>query len=245
MQEIKQNPIEWFVSGFGVLTAAMFVASGAMNGLLFWANWRLNYFLIANPSDVIMSAFVWGTLLAVAATVSMVVVHVARAFNKPFDYLMQGVLEQLAAMNGISWPAGLKVESKKFRLLEWSILFVFYFILFLATVIIGSIKQGTPFWYDTGLKVAPAASFGDVPCGDGKVEWLGSASAVLKCGDQLVVIHKLDDLQTVPRRETAGSAEPRSQANAPAPRPAPPPAPAPTPKAAPQDRVVGLPRHSP
>lgn len=233
MQEIKQNPIQWFVSSFGVLSAAVFVASGAMNGLLFWANWRLNYFLIANPGDVAMSAFVWGTLLAVAATVSFVVVQVARAGNKQFDYLINAMLEHVAAANGIDWPSGLRIRSKKFRVLEWSMLFVTYFLVFLATVIILSIKQGTPFWYDTGLKVAPAAEFGGVECGDGKVEWLGSASAVLKCGDQLVVIHKLDDLQTVPRRETVGSAEPQRQEAAPAPRPAPPPAPAPAAKAAP------------
>lgn len=52
---------------FGIVGGAAFVVSGIANALAFGLVWRLNYFLIASPSDVIMSGFIFVTVFIAGA----------------------------------------------------------------------------------------------------------------------------------------------------------------------------------
>ena len=225
MRDIRENPFEWIVKSFTVLSATVFVASGAMNGLLFWANWRLNYFLIANPADVVMSAFVWGTLIAVASFISLIVVLVVRSRTETFDGILRFAFKISESIYGVEFYSD-EFKAKHFGFADWAALFSMYTAMLVSAVILIASVQGVPFWYDTGLKVAPNTTVGSVQCGGGKVEWLGSASAVLRCGDKLTVIHKLDDLVTVQRRSEPASAAPPKKAAATAPQSTATPAPA-------------------
>ena len=54
-----RNPLLWLIELFSVLTGVAFVISGIANALAFWLAWGLNYFLIATPSDVVMSGFIF------------------------------------------------------------------------------------------------------------------------------------------------------------------------------------------
>lgn len=54
------------VESFGLLTGLAFLISGIGNALFFWLVWGINYFLIASPSDVVMSGFIVLTVVLVS-----------------------------------------------------------------------------------------------------------------------------------------------------------------------------------
>jgi len=59
--------ISFLAESLAVGTAASFILSGLANAAIFKLVWNLNYFVIATPSDVVMTAFIFMALLLIVA----------------------------------------------------------------------------------------------------------------------------------------------------------------------------------
>lgn len=189
--EIKRNPIEWFIKAFSVLTAGSFVFSGMMNGIVFWALWRLNYFLIATPSDVIMSAFLFGMMLTIGLIVSGLFVHLA---SKLYPVLDRAFGWLGGKLNFKHYPV-----AHKFTIADWTQLFSYLLVVTMIYLMAPVIRRQPPIWYQTGLQVSADVQFGSRACSDGVVEWLGASAAIVRCSSGVVVTHNLESLRTTPR----------------------------------------------
>lgn len=62
--------MKWAVELFGLLSGVTFAASAALNALYFRMYLKIDYFLVATPSDVIMSSFKTITTLIVVTTIT-------------------------------------------------------------------------------------------------------------------------------------------------------------------------------
>lgn len=94
----SRHPIWWMGHTFTVVTGISFVISAILNALSFWLIWRLNYFLIASPADVVMSGFILvAAVAAVGAAVALVGLIVTRLNARAKASLERKLQEQAAA----------------------------------------------------------------------------------------------------------------------------------------------------
>lgn len=205
MREIMQNPIDWVIKGFGVLSAIAFISSGVANWALFSDLWGVNYFLIANPSDVVMSAFVFASIFAVALLLAAAVMWVLQTAFRIVGRKIETILVRIGHPEPKGRPTPVWAVPVLYGLLTF---------LFASLMLGGGIVERRPIWYETGLKTSARQQFGDTACGGQRIAWLGSAAAIIDCEGEAVIIHKLDDLQTVPldNTRTAWLAPPNSPA---------------------------------
>ena len=75
-----------FVELVSLISAFAFITSCLGNAIIFWWNWKLSYFALATPTDVIMSSFqiFWFISVAIIQTLLVVAVILAAAVISPF-----------------------------------------------------------------------------------------------------------------------------------------------------------------
>lgn len=187
MREIRENPIEWFIKSFSVLSAMIFVTSGALNALLFAILWRVNYFLIASPSDVIMSAFMFGTITMAAGLIAFLF---TRLFDRWLNPVLDRMNEALARKIGEVYVPPRQGSLYTVVRYVWMGIVPAFFL-----SILGLAGGGLPYWYRSGLVVSPQVELAGMACGGGKVAWLGSGAAIVECPTRTVVIR--DSIQAI------------------------------------------------
>lgn len=196
----------------GVSTGVAFVLSGLGNGIVFAALWRLNYFAIASPSDIIMSGFLLGLMLALFLAVAGVVFLTIRMLKR-----------------WLADPAQPAPPVKRLGLTEigWLILSAWIGIDLAQDALFTTVQSIEPaptnaplvgeteaadadpwrFGYATGLRLAPNDSTGD-DCWAAPVIWMGTDRVLLACssGNRLMVNSESLLLQAidipVPSRDT-------------------------------------------
>jgi hypothetical protein len=214
-EDIRANPLEWGIKVVPVLSALSFGVSGMLNALLFWSLWGVNYFQVATPSDVIMSAFLFASVTALGTAVAYLWHrYVHPILNRQFDRVLYPLIERLLPKKYRGIPRQPQSRFDELMSLTLTAMCV-------TTVLVSiGVRQGSPFWFSSGLEVAEAVVINGEDCGGASVRWLGSSAAVLDCAGSIVVLHKLDDLITTPVQPRNGKPElsgPRPLAAAPAP----------------------------
>jgi len=205
---VERETLTLVIEAFGIATAVAFVLSGMINAAIFWFAWRLNYFLIASPTDVVMSGFLVVTIfLAVIGSTSLWVIMTHRMsiiYIKIFNRFLE---KRKTPMN----PA-VKTRLDKlikqmtgWRGVAFSAAFFFIYAVVVGVVVpnralhggSGPVVDWSQFSYLTGMKVVRAGDQAK-DCVGGPVLWLGSTNAIVRCSAKVVVLHKLDDLVTEP-----------------------------------------------
>lgn len=236
MIEIRQNPIEWFIKAFSVLSGGAFIVSGLFNGLIFRSMWQVNYFQIATPADVIMSAFLFATMAGVGIGIG----YLWHRFLDPlltrlFDLFLLPLIEAMLPKSQRGKP---RVPPKPF---DRFLTYLFTSLFFTVGLCSWGVRDGKPLWFSSGLAVEQGLQIGGKDCGGGRVRWLGSTAAVIDCPNgRTVILHKLDDLRTVPVRPWSGAqgfVEPQPPVTEPSTRENPRPPSAPVQTASPQASV--------
>ncbi|MDR6625014.1 hypothetical protein [Caulobacter segnis] len=190
-----------FLKFCSVATAGLFALSAVTNGIFFWAAWRVNYFMVANPADVVMGGF---TILR----------HVAWIFIPAYlvMWLCRWAVEHFADRlnlrdSRIRTLEEIRAEAAEERLIMlYSALLMTLFISFSYSLYglsdwnksgwrLLSHRVHQPKVYLSGLRVAQESKL-DNQCLGSDILWLGSSSAIIDCSHGVRVIHKLDDLVT-------------------------------------------------
>jgi|GEM_PF-1179107 len=238
----SKHPAFWAGHTFSVVTGTAFVISAVLNAVTFWLTWKLNYFLIASPADVVMSGFI---LVATVAVVAAVIVGIWWFFVTLMRLSQEERRKRLKEVEELNAAIERSIESMRDRLLKAGLpadeidtissaqrmgrrqqakiehvgrraSSAFKFATVIVSVLgllapvaklLGRVpdvngaveKISRPWWYATGLQVAPEYKAFEGKCANAPVAWLGSSTAILECSDRVRVIHKLDDLVTVQR----------------------------------------------
>lgn len=169
------------------MSALAFVASVVANSAAFWISWRVSYFAIASPADVVMGGF------NLFFPFALVLMACALAFRA-----MEFVLPRFLAAVGLIEPHRVYQDN---TLIGFQGLTVVALIVSVSLVLgreDGSMRRlltdrlelGI---YNTGLRVAPESDL-DRGCVGGTVLWIGSTTAVLDCQQGVRILHKLDSL---------------------------------------------------
>lgn len=217
MTDRREHPLKWMVEVFSVLSGGVFLASGLLNGYAFWSNWKINYYMIAAPADVIMGAFVSMYLVLASFTLIAAVTAMSMAAVVAGETIV-------GLFRGGPVAGYFSLNPKHFwhrvrRKCRWLIMKSFseFLILlrgpsavrlgmllcgFALFIVVGLFSSGdnrfnVAFWSQTGLRVSDKP--GDNPCDGAPVLWLGSSAAILECRDGVRVIHDLDGIETVRR----------------------------------------------
>lgn len=217
MIEKPTNPLTWVIEAFSVATGIAFVLSGIANGAVFWLAWRLNYFLIASPSDVIMSGFIVLTVMGAALALAAAVVYMLVLVSK---FRLLG--SKLKGIDYGSWVARTdgRITNIAYTAIVLFLAFTTILIIQVGSSIYGDVmndisaaKMGQiqskvsspiasnthgarkPFSYATGLQVDGAMD-GVAGCDGASVLWMGSSAAILDCSVGVRVVHKLDKMTT-------------------------------------------------
>lgn len=181
-----------------IATAACFGASALTHGIMFWAAWRVSYFMIASPTDVVMGGFpVFVLLLWIFA----IAYPLLQMLMRGLSLLVSASLLHLRIIDA---PLQFMPEDNRTA-----------FTIALCAAILGAVPIGLwggnfwhkslwslarerverPYIYKTGLRVAKGSNLAE-NCIGADVAWLGSSSAVLACTQGIRLIHKLDPLIT-------------------------------------------------
>jgi hypothetical protein len=73
-----ERSLRKLIEGFSLFTAASFVISGFFNALIFWARFRMNYFDIAQPSDIVMSGFLYVSFVLALTVIIILPIYANR-----------------------------------------------------------------------------------------------------------------------------------------------------------------------
>lgn len=181
-----------------VATAASFGASALANGMIFWAGWRINYFMIASPTDVVMGGFAIVAQLPWLFAAAFILLNVGM---RVFAWLLSTLL--------LSW----QIIETRWRVSpeDNGLLFWLSMMLAITTAVPVSLwgfhgwdrslwslrdaRVQSPFVYRTGLRVASESTLSR-GCVGRPILWMGTNAAVLDCQQGVRVIHKLDPLIT-------------------------------------------------
>lgn len=202
------HPLRWVIELIGTVGGIAFVVSGVLNAITFLWVWRLNYFLIATPSDVVMSGFILVSIFSITIAVGGICLLLARYAARAYHRLLIRAAVDIKSDDPIE-RAKLLIKHRLSQTERAGVLIngaaavasvaSIIISLFVATNQTATAWKLTPFWYESGLNVAPTSSIAGGKCGGARVAWMGSSAAILECRDGIHVIHKLDDLETVRR----------------------------------------------
>lgn len=197
---IVEKSFKTIVETFSIWAGVSFVVSGAINALFFWLEFHLNYFVIAQPTDIIMTGFVYvsavfglAAILAVPLVIGYLNTSRTRTMSKliaelepkkptpraPKKRSIDNIFKLAALIGGIA-----SLFSSTFSLFESK----------------GYIERlgnppeppKTPSYWETpltwqsvnGLHLSTASDqYKD--CGKAPVLWMGSASVILNCRGRL------------------------------------------------------------
>lgn len=198
MPDGHSSPLMRLIKTCSIATAACFGASALTHGIMFWAAWRVSYFMVASPTDVIMGGFpVFVLLLSIFAIAYPICQVLMRGLN--------------LGMSGLLLALRLRETPLPFMREDNRTVFIFA----LSAAVLGAVPIGLrgfggwsqslwtlrderverPYIYDTGLRVATESNLAK-ECIGADVVWMGSGSAVLACAPGIRLIHKLDPLIT-------------------------------------------------
>lgn len=221
--QIENKPLftfRLFVEAFAVITGLSFIISGAMNAYDFYIEWGLDYFIIAQPSDIVMSGFGYVVqfllILALSVVSSIALIGVIETIN----YVGSEVVE--AELNGKAQGKyrfnDLRRDFLKFVLRRRRDIAIYAACIYIITIVIGAVtvREASPIFYfrhkimttlgipDGGLKTQSFMTGRGLylakestlypRCGAAPVLWLGGSSAVLNCHGRVLVIHNTQDL---------------------------------------------------
>lgn len=192
MPASETSPFVRLLTLFGIAATASFAASTLFNGLIFWAAWRINFFMIASTQDVILGGFAIAIRVALFSIAFLVFVFLlGRALN-------------LAAIRLLGWRVSSWWEDYHLAVAVTVIAAVFislplslwpFALSHPPLLSLSRLRVESPMAYQTGLRVAPESNK-HAFCHGGEVLWMGSASAVLKCAQGVRVIHGREGLVT-------------------------------------------------
>lgn len=203
-------------------TAVAFIFSGLANAAIFALAWRLNYFVIATPSDVIMSGFIFALLILVvsipvAAGIMTLWLFIAarrerlqaeaeaealdaaveedakRIFGEDYDKLERGFTRVIASAQRTHWLA--TVVAGVVSIVSGLVAFYGAFLTEVRPAPPAQGEQGQPdrFSYATGLRIAPDAD-ANADCWAAPVLWMGSDRLVLGCQAGVRVVTLSDEM---------------------------------------------------
>lgn len=201
------------------LSGIAFAVSALANAATFASMWRLNYFLIASPADVIMSAFIYGLSLALLALFVVLLSSVAVGANWLLKQSAgsKSIVEWLMEWTPIPEPFEAVFEALSKALNRRALFTIWRFTYIGIAILISLFAAGStvlnqlrndpagreflsdPVWLSSGLKVANLPEGGPKTCLQAKVLWLGSQAAVLRCSQGVRVMHGIEGLVTEQR----------------------------------------------
>lgn len=193
LPKIRPKDLVEFLSLFSGIS---FVLSGLFEGALFWLRWRINYFEIAQPADLIMAAFSVVPTLLFAFIFAFIFVfgeRIAWAFYE--DSIFFKSLDEASALKrAFKWY-------RRVSLLSIRATAIFFFIvsvvvmLWLVGVHLPFVSRRLP-PNAIELRKHPRTNLvlgsSDpqfAACGPAPILWYGTASAILICRDKLRVVH--------------------------------------------------------
>lgn len=154
-EKVVLQPIFELISG---LAGLAFVVSGAYNYLLFNRLFSLNYFVIAGPNDVIMSAFLVLILFSILAVAYLILFAIAWFVRKRTELISQQAVSAVPAI----------------------------LILILAVIAIARASMGEQTvtrWFNERFYLVDyrAPGLAESDCREPRVRWLGEDSLVYRC----------------------------------------------------------------
>lgn len=208
-----ERSLRKLVEGFSLFTAGSFVISGFFNALVFWSRFRMNYFDIAQPSDIVMSGFLYVSMVLALTAAAILLVYANRfATRSAGPWIIDRLLRQIEIKNIVTARKFRKQFSNAelFRnVFKWVNLATA--LLTIATAIISVLiapkhskafgpPPPSPFWERPLSAVGVSnlyLSNSDgqfIACGHAPVLWMGSASVVLNCHGRLRLVQNTQGL---------------------------------------------------
>jgi hypothetical protein len=215
----KEAMLLW-IEAFGVVSAAAFILSAIGNAAMFYFAWKINYFLIASPSDVVMSGFIVISVFILNLLALMILGLLLGLGIRALGVIWERARDFEFEFKNIS-----KVSEKFSSLAAIMTIFTFLFTTVESSQKVGEVLKllGLERWkeveaqasaehkaktkvlpkvplkisYPTGLKVATSSNV-DPACKKAPVLWLGSSAVVVGCTDGVRIFHKLDNVVTEP-----------------------------------------------
>ncbi len=178
--EIVLKPFFELISGMAGLS---FVISGTYNYVLFHRVFSLNYFVIAGPNDIIMSAFLVLLLMSFLLVIYVVLFGLCEVFRRSTGKMSR------------RWAALVPA-------------FVIAFIAVGATLRTTRGEDTVVRWFNEQFYLVDysAPGLAGDGCADPHVRWLGEDALVYACGDGVYrVLKGLDSVQLVTRRSDGGA----------------------------------------
>jgi hypothetical protein len=179
------------LESLSLFTAASFVLSGFINAAIFWLNWRLNYFAVAQPSDIVMSGFYYVSMAVIvgAAVIStyqlMSLVRGWLSTKATYREIATKRVKKLVILTGISLAApalvigaGATIDKLLFSqsASERNVLKD-------GTITHGASGSWNPDW---SLVLTYKSELFE-RCGAEPLLWIGSSTAVLRCRKEIMV----------------------------------------------------------
>lgn len=179
------------LESLSLFTAASFVLSGFINAAIFWLSWRLNYFAVAQPSDIVMSGFYYvsaAVIVGVAVLSAYQLMVLVRGWlsRKSTDReLVAARAKRLVTLTVISLAApgliiGVKATIDK---LIFSRSGSERNVLEDGTITHGASGSWNPDW---SLVLTYKSELFE-RCGAEPLLWIGSSTAVLRCRKEIMV----------------------------------------------------------
>lgn len=209
-----ERSLRKLVEGFSLFTAGSFVISGFFNALVFWSRFRMNYFDIAQPSDIVMSGFLYVSIVLALTAAAILLIYANRfATRSIVPWIIARLLRQIETKDGVAASKFRKQFSNAelFRnVFKWVNLATA--LLAIATAVIsvfiapkhpkafGPPPAPPPFWERSLSTVGVSnlyLSNSDgqfIACGRAPVLWMGSASVVLNCRGRLRLVQNTQGL---------------------------------------------------
>lgn len=189
-----------------IATAFAFGISAFVNATLFWVRFRIDYFSVAQPSDIVMSGFKYVTLVLLVSVPVYILNRIYLGILRKFHIQLHLTLYKLVMKRALTFAekrklvgtanSALKSTFLAANLLVGGVALIVTF----ATVTFdkdfthGLPPQDRPFWQRplsdhavSRLYLSPSDSqFED--CGKAPVLWMGSSTAVLNCRNRLRIV---------------------------------------------------------
>lgn len=157
------------IEAISAVSALAFVISGVANATIFAWHWRLNYFSIASPADIIMSAFVLLTPIALLCALFMICLYFTNvSFGRHFK------------------------DKNPYRNI---LIAVGLFIAFISIEFVGVLAFfHAVLGYDSNLKLSQYDKNATYCGANSRVMWTGSDATIIHCREGVIVLRHVQDL---------------------------------------------------
>lgn len=199
------------IETFSIWAAVSFVVSGLVGALLFYTQFRMNYFEVAQPTDIVMAGFIkvafvvfvvllLGSMFYVERRLHNFIINMFyKLFSKGYsDHIVQHKLRKFNRFQKFASPASAAIS---------------FVIVFGLQIVVGTTsirvdwhgihfarKEGVGYW-DRPLPkrgvsnlYLSEASDQFTKCGHAPVIWMGSSSVILNCNGRARLIQNTENL---------------------------------------------------